>query len=57
MADVHGIYSAFIELGNLHPKRNYSVGEVGHTVLTLKVFNANMVKRDAYKPIVLYLGY
>lgn len=45
MADAHGIYSAFIEPGNLHPKRNYSVGEVGHTIVNPQGFQCECGKK------------
>ncbi len=41
----YGIYSAFIEPGNLHPKRNYSVGEVGHTIIDPNGFKCECGKK------------
>lgn len=41
----YGIYSAFIEPGKLHPKRNYSVGEVGHTIIDPNGFQCECGKK------------
>lgn len=41
----YGIYSSFIEPGKLHPKRNYSVGEVGHTIIDPNGFQCECGKK------------
>lgn len=48
----YGIYSAFIEPDNLHPKNNYSVGEIGHSVVKLNGFKCECGKNGCLQTYI-----
>lgn len=48
----YGIYSAFIEPRHLHPKNNYSVGEIGHSVVKPNGFKCECGKKGCLQTYI-----
>lgn len=48
----YGLYCAFLQANNLHPKRNYYIGEIGHTVVDPTGFNCECGKRGCLQTYI-----
>lgn len=48
----YGIYSAFIEPNNIHPKKNYAVGEIGHTIIDPNGFQCECGKKGCLQTYI-----
>ncbi|WP_057817241.1 ROK family transcriptional regulator [Schleiferilactobacillus perolens] len=48
----YGLYAAFIEPNSLHPKRNYYIGEIGHTVVNPDGFQCECGKRGCLQTYI-----
>lgn len=48
----YGIYASFIEPNNIHPKDNYSVGEIGHSIVKLDGFQCECGKKGCLQTYI-----
>ncbi|MBP2057583.1 putative NBD/HSP70 family sugar kinase [Lactobacillus colini] len=48
----YGIFASFIDPNNIHPKTNYSVGEIGHSIVKLNGFQCECGKKGCLQTYI-----